>query len=502
MCSTTALHRHFNGIHRKAHISREIKYLLKKKTMGHHAATEDSNKGSKEMNGNTNIMQEKQNDSKKTALPKKVYTQRNSVLTDLMEVNHLQTVYNISVAICVLLFINLVMYYIATPEVFWRDIGIVGWAASNVQLIVKMLISFHIFAFLILYGFKTWTRVRNKINTKLADLLFLLIYIAIAVSLFVATSYILVQNVFRPISNFIIMCEQVRIFLKTYSFVRESAPRVLKYKPMKDGKQDHNLYPTVKHYSYYLFVPATIYRDSYPRKKEINYGFVVAQIFKFFACIFISYCTCVRFMVDIFQDVGTTPFTLKEAALTLAGSMVIGSLSMFLIFYGFLHSWLNICAELLRFADREFYQDWWNSTSFSQYYRKWNTVIYDWLYTYVYIEANKIGISRSLSLVLVFFISSAIHEYIIAMSLGFFYPVLGVMYLTVGVSLMFVTKNRKSQFWNTFMWSMLFSGWGFVISLYCLEWHARSNCERLDNPIQDFFVPRSWSKSCHIITFS
>ncbi|GFY62365.1 CCHC-type domain-containing protein [Trichonephila inaurata madagascariensis] len=100
--------------------------------MGHNAAPEGDTK--KELNGNTIITQ---NDSKKTALPKKLYTHRNSVLTDLMEVNHLQTVYNISVAIFVLLLINLTIYYIALPETYLlysknlRDI-IGGGAGSTV----------------------------------------------------------------------------------------------------------------------------------------------------------------------------------------------------------------------------------------------------------------------------------------------------------------------------------------------------------------------------------
>lgn len=29
-------------------------------------------------------------------------------------------------------------------------------------------------------------------------------------------------------------------------------------------------------------------------------------------------------------------------------------------------------------------QDWWNSTSFANYYRTWNVVVHDWLYYYVY----------------------------------------------------------------------------------------------------------------------
>lgn len=31
-----------------------------------------------------------------------------------------------------------------------------------------------------------------------------------------------------------------------------------------------------------------------------------------------------------------------------------------------------------------FKQDWWNSTSFANYYRTWNVVVHDWLYCYVY----------------------------------------------------------------------------------------------------------------------
>lgn len=30
------------------------------------------------------------------------------------------------------------------------------------------------------------------------------------------------------------------------------------------------------------------------------------------------------------------------------------------------------------------HQDWWNSTSFANYYRTWNVVVHDWLYYYVY----------------------------------------------------------------------------------------------------------------------
>lgn len=30
------------------------------------------------------------------------------------------------------------------------------------------------------------------------------------------------------------------------------------------------------------------------------------------------------------------------------------------------------------------FQDWWNSTSYANYYRTWNVVVHDWLYYYAY----------------------------------------------------------------------------------------------------------------------
>lgn len=100
-------------------------------------------------------------------------------------------------------------------------------------------------------------------------------------------------------------------------------------------------------------------------------------------------------------------------------------LVLFLAFFAFLHCWLNAFAEMLRFADRMFYkvhfchcqaqkpfnvfywfvlyllsenfyfifylQDWWNSTSFANYYRTWNVVVHDWLYYYMYRDFLWVG---------------------------------------------------------------------------------------------------------------
>lgn len=62
--------------------------------------------------------------------------------------------------------------------------------------------------------------------------------------------------------------------------------------------------------------------------------------------------------------------------------------------YGFLHSWLNMWAEMLQFADRHFYDAWWLSSSYGEYYRKWNAVVHVWLHTYIYNPLNKVNLTN------------------------------------------------------------------------------------------------------------
>ncbi len=46
-------------------------------------------------------------------------------------------------------------------------------------------------------------------------------------------------------------------------------------------------------------------------------------------------------------------------------------------------------AEIMCYEDKMFYEDWWNSTEFGTYYRKWNTVVHEWLYYYVYTDIQR-----------------------------------------------------------------------------------------------------------------
>jgi sterol O-acyltransferase len=143
--------------------------------------------------------------------------------------------------------------------------------------------------------------------------------------------------------------------------------------------------------------------------------------------------------------------------------------------------------------------DWWNSRTWARYYRTWNIVVHDWLYAYLYRDVYlllgaKRKVSRAAAMSIVFLISAIFHEYIIAVVMGFFYPVLFFSFMGAGFAFVFLTEKGNSPLWNIFMWFCLFVGTGVILCLMTIEWFARKNCQPIaGNPALDFFIPRSWT---------
>jgi diacylglycerol O-acyltransferase-1 len=85
-----------------------------------------------------------------------------------------------------------------------------------------------------------------------------------------------------------------------------------------------------------------------------------------------------------------------------------------LMFYFFFHLYLNLLAEVLRFGDRVFYKDWWNSAEVSAYWRLWNLPVHYWLVRHLYFPCIRMNLSRQFSTFLVFLFSAVMHEVLIS----------------------------------------------------------------------------------------
>lgn len=129
--------------------------------------------------------------------------------------------------------------------------------------------------------------------------------------------------------------------------------------------------------------------------------------------------------------------------------MLPSTFFLILGFFGFLHSWLNLWAEITRFPDRCFYADWWNSIEFGSYYRKWNIIVHDWLYYFIYIDTCRFSKCSARNAfwpkLLTFLISAVIHEVIITYALGFFYPILFILFTGPGNCLSNLRNNSDSE---------------------------------------------------------
>lgn len=141
---------------------------------------------------------------------------------------------------------------------------------------------------------------------------------------------------------------------------------------------------------------------------------------------------------------------------------------------------------------------------------------------------------RAAGMLLVFTMSAVVHEYILAICFGFFYPVLfclfmcfgsktlpslqynrhninwrffsfcsifltlnpncsHLLYCAVYLSVMFnfiLHDRRKGPIWNVIMWTALFLGQGVIICLYSQEWYAQRYC-----PLQEVYTTAHLGKT-------
>jgi diacylglycerol O-acyltransferase-1 len=150
--------------------------------------------------------------------------------------------------------------------------------------------------------------------------------------------------------------------------------------------------------------------------------------------------------------------------------LAIPSLILWLTgFYAIFHCYLNILAEVLRFADRYFYSSWWNATSIDAFWRKWNVPVHEWCLRHVYLDLQSSGVSKNVAVFATFFISAVFHELIFSVSFKTFRPwfFLGML---MQIPLIILGKNFTSKRrGNYLMWWSLFSGQPLLELLYFRE---------------------------------
>ena len=94
-------------------------------------------------------------------------------------------------------------------------------------------------------------------------------------------------------------------------------------------------------------------------------------------------------------------------------------------YFMYIHNVQNLFAEILRFGDRLFYLDWWNEHDFNAWLLKWNIIVQDWLYYYIYRDFKEYVCDNNfIARVVVFLFSFMMHEWIVYCLIGGFFPII------------------------------------------------------------------------------
>ncbi|XP_038044785.1 sterol O-acyltransferase 1-like [Patiria miniata] len=516
-----------------------------------------------ELNANDSDQRPKQGEQKQ--LKEKVFIARESLLTQLLVNKNIRTIYNIFVAMLIVFVLNTAVYEYIENGSIKLNVDMLLWQFGQFPVVLSTWCIMMMWTMIVTFVlFQYWATNRHKRN-RVPDRVWLCIYIASQLFMCVFPLRVVLSHQLPPASTIIVIAEQLRLIMKTHSFIRENVPRARQWKPRSDsaeadilqkngvvrtiGHSSSNAYlrsptnghlrgnghmrsrsdgcprflahangvsvasqarlasngesgggpcPDFSHFLYFLFAPTLIYRDRYPQTPKIRWNVVNTNLLQVLACLFYTYYTFERFCVPVFRNFSQEKLTLQRLVLCVFSCMLPGTLVLILAFFAILHSWMNAFAEMMRFADRQFYKDWWNCKSYANYYRTWNIVVHDWLYTYIYRDFQLLRIRKSISMIAVFVISALVHEYVLSLAFGFFFPVLMFLFGGVGFIFIFITGKGTSNLHNIFVWLSLFMGNGILMCLYSQEWYARQHCRAptenstLWDAATDLVVPKSF----------
>ncbi|KAH0538472.1 hypothetical protein FGG08_004921 [Glutinoglossum americanum] len=134
-----------------------------------------------------------------------------------------------------------------------------------------------------------------------------------------------------------------------------------------------NHYPknlTLKNWAEYIVLPTLVYELEYPRQEQINWSYVAEKTAATFGIVGVMIVVSQAYIYPVvmrtveMRDQGWTLRQRLEEFPRIYNDLLFPfGMEYLLAFYVIWECILNVLAELTRFADRGFYADWWNSTS-------------------------------------------------------------------------------------------------------------------------------------------
>lgn len=326
----------------------------------------------------------------------------------------------------------------------------------------------------------------------------------------IITSYIVWHTIENPILNVVLLMHGTVTWMKLISYLHANQDHRLQFDRLAPQRKAaefksaqslsdirtfsliENLNPidseitypeniTLGNIYYFWFAPTLIYQIAYPKATRVRVLKLFGYVLKFLVVIAIFTFTLAQFVTpelnNLVKELETASAsnTIQILAKYWLKLSITNCYLWLLMFYGYFHLYLNFWAELLKFGDRVFYKDWWNSADVSSYWRLWNIPVHYWLVRHIYFPCLRYKMKRTSAMFVVFFVSAVLHELLVSLPFHMIRPwsFLGMM---SQIPLVFMTKILMRKFPGSSIGNLIFwitfcvVGQPMAIMLYTIDY--------------------------------
>ena len=239
---------------------------------------------------------------------------------------------------------------------------------------------------------------------------------------------------------------------------------------------------TIRDLTYFWWAPTLVYQPVYPRTSHIRWMFVLKRFLEVIGLSVFIWLATAQYAVPVLRNsldkiAGLDVTSILERIMKLSTiSLIIWLAGFFALFQSF----LNALAELLRFGDRNFYEDWWNSTNLKDYWSSWNKPVYHFMRRHVFSPLVGRGWSNQAAGAMVFVFSGLLHELAVGvpthniLGVAFVGMVIQVPLISITAPLAEIEGITGKVIGNCIFWvSFVLIGQPLAALLYFFAWQAK-----------------------------
>ncbi|KAG7400698.1 Sterol O-acyltransferase 2 (Sterol-ester synthase 2) [Phytophthora boehmeriae] len=264
-------------------------------------------------------------------------------------------------------------------------------------------------------------------------------------------------NLIHAVSAFI---ECLVLLMKMHSYTRT------KLEIVRHERKPPSL--DLKDFTMYLLTPSLVYESRFPRTDRIRWGYLFEKTFSAILGMSMLYIIVTNNVMPRLEDSGT------ESPVLSVVSLLLPFLACYLLIWFIIFECIcNGLAEVTYLADRDFYSDWWNSTTFDEFARKWNKPVHEFLLRHVYLETRDCyHISKHNATVFTFFVSAAFHEcafVVMFRAVKMYFFILQMLHVVI---VFYGRGLRGTRLGNIIFWWAMILGLPLQAVIYSREYHG------------------------------